>query len=476
MPRQRTRTDRPDQAAGLVRAGLYGRISLARFGETIKVTEQLSVCEGVAGQRGWEVTRRYGDPNKSAWRKDRIRPGWNQMLADVDANLIDAIVVYHGDRLVRQPWDLELLLRLADEKGIRLASPTGERNLDNADDRYILRIEAAGACRESDNTSRRLKRHYDLAAERGVVRLGGRGGRAFGFEPDGVTVREDDAKWIREIAGRMIAGESTTAIASDISARGCRTTAGNEWGYSSLGRLMVRARLAGLVSHHGEIIGKAVWPAILEREQWETLCAVLERRAEKFGWENVARRYLLTGIALCGNCLETIVIRHSVKGTALRGYGCINPKCKKKAHRSMAHLDEYVIGYVLRVLGNSDLRKRLSTKDGVDWSAKLTQLRETRQRRIDEFADDDDAPSDIIKVTIRRIDKQIAEVRAAMAKASEPEVLDGAWGIDRAAWEDLTQDRRRAIIRRIATITLLPSRRGPGFDPSAVKIEPLLPV
>jgi site-specific DNA recombinase len=456
-----------------VRAALYGRISLARFGETIKVDDQLALCEKLAEQRGWQVAERYGDPNKSAWRRDRVRPGWDRMLADVEAGRVNAIVVYHGDRLIRQPWDLEILLRLADQKGVKLASPTGERNLDSPDDRFILRIEAAQACRESDNTSRRLKWHYEKAAARGVVRLGGRGGRAFGFEPDGLTVRDADARWIREVANRIIAGESVGAIARDISDRGARTSAGNRWEHGSLGKLMRRARLAGLVSHHGEIVGDASWPAILPRETWETVCAVLDRKAEAFDYATNARRYLLTHIAKCGTCASPLVIRHNTRSESLRGYGCVNPQCAHKVHRRVLYLDEHVIAYVLEFLNRTDALAQLglSDDDGVDWSAEVVRLKALRQRRIDEFADDDDAEADIVKAVIRRIDRDIASARAKIAEAAAPHVLDGAWGMDRAAWDACLLERRRMLVSAVADVTVFPQRRGPGFDPSTVVIR-----
>ena len=451
-----------------IRAGLYGRISLARFGETIKVDDQLALCEKVAEQRGWTVAERYGDPNKSAWQRNRHRPGWERMLQDVNTGAINAIIVYHGDRLVRQPWDLELLLRLADEKGVRLASPTGERNLDNPDDRFILRIEAAQACRESDNTSRRLRWHYDKAAERGIVRLGGRGGRAYGFEPDGLTVRDEDAKWIREVADRIIAGESVGAIARDISARGSRTTAGNPWDHGSLRKLMARARLAGLVSHHGEIVGQAQWPAILERDVWETVTAVLDRKAARFGYATNSRVYLLTGLASCGTCGQPLTIRHNTRGQTLLGYGCINPGCGHKVHRRVLYLDEYVIGYCIEFLSRAPAPKGA---DGEDWPAKLRQLKELRLRRIDEFAADDDAESDIIKATIKRIDGQIADVRSRMAAAAAPDVFEGVWGIDRKGWDRLGLDRQRRLVAAICSVKVFPQRRGPGFDKSTVKLD-----
>jgi site-specific DNA recombinase len=471
----------PSGGAAQIRAGLYGRISLARFGETIKVEEQVALCEKVAQMRDWTVTRRYADPNKSAWQRNRHRPAWEQMLRDIDDGVINAIVVYHGDRLIRQPWDLELLIRLADEKGIRLASPTGERDLDNPDDRYILRIEAASACRESDNTSRRLRWHYNKAAEQGVVRLGGRGGRAFGFEPDGMTVREADAEVIREVAGRLLAGEPTGAIARDISARGVRTTAGNPWDHGSLAKLMRRARLAGLVSHHGAIVAEAKWPAILDRDTWTAVCAVLDRRAEKFyEFSTNARVYLLTGIAKCGTCRAPLVIRHNTGAVGALGYGCVAKGCALKVHRSLKHLDPFIDGAMVGLLGDDRIRQRQATPAARDINEELRRVESTKSAMLEgaagESMSDADAraQADMLRVTVRKLNERIEKLRAELAASQAGHALDKLWGIDIAAWRALPLARRRAAVMAAMTIVVLPSRRGPGFDPATVLIQSIL--
>ncbi|WP_371409781.1 recombinase family protein [Micromonospora zamorensis] len=463
---------------GALRAAIYCRISLARFDDTLKVDDQEAVCRQLAVNRGWTVAPHhvFKDNSKSAWRRDRKRPGWDAMLEAVRNGEVDAIVVYHGDRLVRQMSDLEALIDLADTKGIRLASPTGERDLDNADDRYILRIEAAGNTREVDATSRRLKRHYDRLAEQGIVRLGGRGGRAFGFEPDGLTVREADAALIREVARRIISGEPVGAIARDLNARGFTTTTGGPWDHGALKKLMVRPRLAGLVSHHGRIVGPSAWPAILDRGTWETVTAILERKAEMFGYASSARRYLLTGLAECGTCRAKLYVRHNTR-PGLTGYGCINRECARKVHRAIHHLDPYVIGATLALLNDSAVRERMQPAASVDTAPLVADLNEqmvNRERWLVAAADDVKLGPDLLRVTISRIDKRIEQLRAQITAAQRPTVLDGLWGIDVSGWGLLGLHRQRAAIGALMRVTVFASgRRGPGFDPKTVKLEQL---
>jgi site-specific DNA recombinase len=456
-----------------LRAAIYCRISLSRYDNTVAVDEQEKLCIGLAQSHGWTVApdHIYKDNSKSAWRRDRKRPGWDAMLRAVNQSEIDAIVVYHGDRLVRTLWDLETLIDLADKRGIRLASPTGEKNLDLPDDRYILRIEAAGNQRESDNTSRRLKWYFEKRATEGIVRLGGRGGRAFGFEPDGCTVRNDDAHMIREVAGRVLAGEPVGAVCRDLNARGYRTTVGNVWDHGALKKLMKRPRLAGLLARHGQIIGLAAWPAILERETWEAVVATLDGKATTFGYTTNARRYLLTGIALCGTCLQPVAIRHNTRSETLRGYGCINPDCARKVHRSVTHLDPYVEGHVLRRLQDPKIRERATAPDAKPLLDELARLERRREDKLLQFADDDALTADVLRVTIRRIDEQIAEARGRLAASQATHALDGLWGTTREEWARLPLARQRTAVQALVRVTILPSgRRGPGFDPDTVLI------
>src|SRR5579859_3076293 len=194
---------------GPVRAALYCRMSVADMGDVEKVERQEEDCRQVCERMGWEPAEAFVDNNRSAWQINRKRPRWDAMLEGVADGRFDAIVVYHGDRLIRQPFDLEKLLSLASERGIRLASPTGTKNLDSADDRFVLRIEAAQACRESDNISRRTRRAKQARREQGVATLGRT--RAFGREADG-SICEAEAAAIRDVFARLVAGETKSSL------------------------------------------------------------------------------------------------------------------------------------------------------------------------------------------------------------------------------------------------------------------------
>ena len=125
-----------------MRAAIYARISEDRDETQLGVGRQLEDCERLADARGWDVAERYIDNDLSAWKGGR-RPDYLRMLEDIESGSIDAVAVYHADRLHRQPRELEDFIRLADRRGTALASVTGDYDLATGDGRMRARIIGA---------------------------------------------------------------------------------------------------------------------------------------------------------------------------------------------------------------------------------------------------------------------------------------------------------------------------------------------
>lgn len=156
--------------------------------ELEKIDDQLSDNVGVVNRLGGVVGEELSD-GLSAWKRNVRRPGWERLLERAASGESDGIVVWHTDRLFRQPRDLERLIDLGD-RGFLVASAHGSRNLADPDDRFILRIEVAHAARSSDDTSRRIKRRFQTLREHGQSTGGP---RPFGF-PGLVPMTQTEAE------------------------------------------------------------------------------------------------------------------------------------------------------------------------------------------------------------------------------------------------------------------------------------------
>jgi DNA invertase Pin-like site-specific DNA recombinase len=238
----------------------YGRLSKnPTTGEFEKIETQWGDNRGVIDRLGGVLGAELSD-GLSAWKKGVRRPGWEKLLERVQSGASNEIVVWHTDRLFRQPRDLEKLIDLA-EKGFLVASAHGARDLADPDDRFILRIEVAHAARSSDDTSRRIKRRFQTYREQGVGHIGGP--RRFGWPgrdltwtpglgetdedrpmvPDALVERERRA--LRDATDAVLSGISDAVIAREWNAEKLFTVEGRTWVRLTVKSVLSRPRMPG---------------------------------------------------------------------------------------------------------------------------------------------------------------------------------------------------------------------------------------
>lgn len=460
-----------------VQAAIYCRMSLAKFGDATKVEDQARICRDLADRRGWKVITDdgypepngvYSDNNSSAWQPNRKRPGWDRMLKAVDEGRVGAIVTYHGDRLVRRHEDLSALLNFAKAKGVRLASPTGESDLDDYDDQFKLEIEVSVAKRESANTSRRRKQQYERWRREGRIRAGGRGGRPYGFATDAITHVSAETAFIREAAGRVLGGEPVGVICRDLNARGARMPTGRPFDHGAMKKMLMRPRLAGLMPD-GE--HEAAWAPVLEQATWEAVCAVLKAKATGFSYATNARRYLLSGIARCGLCGEGLTVNNREKEGRPSWYRCTNRDCKK-VHRDQPHLDEYVITRTLAKLGDPrNPQARLPEYPALAGEFRGLALRRAQTEEM--IADPGETiPIEVLRRRLKLIDARLAELRQLAAGNASARLLGSHAGLSRQQFDGLPLSTRRALVAACFRVTVLPSsKRGPGFRTEDLRLD-----
>lgn len=295
------------------KAAVYARISLDRKdGEG--VARQLADCRELAAAKGWEVAGEYVDNDLSAFRAKR-RPEWDRLLGDLAAGVVDALIAYHPDRTYRRGTDLEQLIDIVEQTGAEVATvKAGDVDLATATGRMGARIVAAVSRHESERIGERVSRAKRQRAEQGKPPGGGI--RAFGYKVDKVTIDPVEADLLRDAAARGAAGESLYRIAGDWNDAGVVTPRGGAWTTKSLSRVLTSPRVAGLRSYKGEIVGTAVWPAIVDRDTWDRLRAMHEGRLRgpsKAAW-------LISGMIECPRCGRVLYGSRSNQGR--RSYHC----------------------------------------------------------------------------------------------------------------------------------------------------------
>ncbi|MBT9255865.1 recombinase family protein [Phycicoccus sp. MAQZ13P-2] len=286
---------------------IYARISQDRGGEGLGTQRQLADCRAEAERRGWPAPVEYVDDDTSAY-SGKVRPQYRAMLDAIRAGDVDAVVVWHMDRLHRRPIELEEFADTCTRAGVKdVVTLHGEFDLGSGDGLLVARLMAAVAANESDAKSRRTKRKQRELAERGLPSGGGM--RPFGFTPDRLHLDEAEAATIRTLASRLLAGEPLVSLVRWLQDSDIHTVTGKEWRTTTVRNLLLSPRIAGLREHQGQVIGKAAWPAIITEEDHARIVALLKDPARRTN--RSARAYLLSGLLRCGKCGSKMVTGRS---------------------------------------------------------------------------------------------------------------------------------------------------------------------
>lgn len=448
----------------MIRAAIYARISSDREGDELGVRRQIADCEQLAERKRWTVTDRYVDNDMSAYR-GAARPEYRRLLEDMAAGLIDAVLVWHLDRLHRQPKELEEFFEAVDASGVtRLASVTGDVDLATDDGRFMARILGAVSRKESDDKSRRIRRKAEEIALEG--RVGGGGDRPFGFEADRVTVRESEALIVRECASRFLAGDSIRGICADLDERGIRTVNDKKWQAQTMRRMLMSARISGQREHRGVIVAKAEWPAIITPAETARIRAIFadpSRRTNK-----TARRYLLGRLLRCGLCGARLVARPN--GDGHRRYMCARGVGFSGCGHIFIKADElelFVVDAVLHRLDSPELAAAMNGGGGDPDAERIQHELDEATHHLDELARAyGDRAITLPEWLAARapIEQRMEIAKRQLARLGRVSLVQGHVGHAsalRKTWRDLPLTRQRAIVAAVLDhLVIGPGKRG----------------
>ncbi|SFO37139.1 Site-specific DNA recombinase [Geodermatophilus obscurus] len=455
------------------RAVLYSRISKDREGAGLGVDRQRQDCAELAERLGWGVVAHHSDNDLSAY-SGRPRPGYHALLDDLRRGRADAVVVWHTDRLHRRPVELEEYIDVCDPRGVITQTvKAGPLDLATPSGRMVARMLGSAGRYEVEHMIERQQAAKLQAATAGRWK-GGR--RPFGYEPDGVALREAEAEEIQRATDDLLAGMSLHAIARDWNARGVTTSTGGQWKATEVRKLLTRPRNAGLMEHRGEVVGKAQWPAIVDESLWQAARALMSDPSRRTTTGN-ARRWLGGGLYRCGVCGATL--RATTGGTGGLGRGSVAAyRCEQGAHvvRRCAQLDAFVEALAVERLSQPDAAD-LSAPDSADDTSAVHAERLAVQARLDELID----RFAVGQVTGQQLQRGTATLRGqldaldARLAAAGVSALAGIAGPSAAdVWPPLDLSRRRAIIDVLMTVTVHRARRGrpPGWRPGESYFDP----
>jgi site-specific DNA recombinase len=243
-----------------------------------------------------------------------MRPGFEEMLKFLSMGDVQVLIARHHDRLMCNAEDFDR--KICGKSEIKISTYTGgELDLSTGSGGFYGFMEIGRSWYESAIRSQRVKDAVERNAREGK-RTGG-GSRPLGYK----IIRQDlgegaPRRWrivgeelepaeeelVEEATTRVLRGESLGSIAMDWNERGVKTVGGGAWQGSMIRRVLMSPRIAGLKEHRGDILGKAMWPAIIDRATHDRLVRLLRderRRPANYGRPRV---HPFAGLLYCGSC------------------------------------------------------------------------------------------------------------------------------------------------------------------------------
>lgn len=443
----------------------YWRKSVGRKG----IAQQKAITvKHVETDGGRMITDRQ-DKDSTAYRaigKERPpRPGFTETLTILRSRPGLRLAAWHVDRITRDWEDAEDVIRT---RCTVITASGGHYDLATANGRKQFRNDIIAATYEIDhNIERILERKDEHAAEGrwlgGPVPFGWQAvGREDPDEPSLLELNAAEADLIRAAAAAVLEGRALYDIAAQWNAAGWISRRGNPWGVTTLRQLLLRPRNAALMQHRGQVVrtgredGGAQWPPLWDEAFHEALRAVLTDPARHAGPGN-ARRYLLSGLALCGTCGSPVKIRISEH---VAYYGCA--RTARHPERRQERVDELVTEMALRRLEQPDAAELLREDAGAERGELVA--RRARTEALMRSRGDLHAGGLLTDTEFaagrRRHLAELEEIRERLAALDVTSELGPLVAAPRKRWAEMDVTGRRRAIGLIMFVTLFPGRAG----------------
>ena len=315
-----------------MRVWLYARLSNDDDREMNSLLNQREICQAFAEQHGYIIVGQSFDDNISGMSFDRR--GLDELMAAVDADKIDAVIVKDLSRLGRHRTQTALFIDYLREHQVRVISATEGVDTFRDEDDLIIGVRGLMNDYYAKDIGKKIRAGYRQKQKDGIVIT-----PPFGYWKDRNTgqirIDAEAAVTVQLIYSLYLQGCGQKEIARRLNAAGRKTPAqlraercGREvrhthktrdgqflWTYASVKNVLAEEAYTGvLVNHRREYLGgkaravcEADWlrhenfyPVIIEKAIWQQVQTRLKQQARPAVNNRTKHRY--AGLLTCQEC------------------------------------------------------------------------------------------------------------------------------------------------------------------------------
>lgn len=363
------------------RAVGYVRVSTAeQADEGFSVAAQGELIRQECSRYGNEMqfVKLYADEGISG-KSIKRRPQMQQLLADVQAGEIDAVICWNISRIARNVANLLEIVDIFERNDVSFISINEKMDTQTPAGRLMLQIMASMGEYERNN----IAENVYMGSRRRAVEGWNNSGLVLGYDnvvdEDGnhtLQINLDEAKIIRHIFDLAALGKGLRAIANELNQTGNRTKRGNAFSTTAVKVILTNPLYVGKVRYgqyrhwdkkrrHGKqadyVLVDGQHPAIIDPQQWSRVASFMQQRHKLPAWTRQGSN-VLTGLLRCPECGGPMAAANTTNRLAdgtrkrIRYYSCANFRNKGAAvcHANSIRAEEaeqLVQEKLLQVLG-----------------------------------------------------------------------------------------------------------------------------
>lgn len=305
---------------------------------------QREACEAYiksqAGE-GWQLHRtRYDDGGLSGGTLER--PALQQLLADISARKVDAVVVYKVDRLTRSLADFAKIVEVFDAHGVSFVSVTQQFNTTTSMGRLTLNMLLSFAQFEREVTGERIRDKIAASKAKGMW-MGGFVPLGYEASERSLAINEAEAETVRRLFWLYLEHGTVRQVKEEADRLGLTTKrrpgsngkmrGGRPFSRGNLYKLLSNPLYAGRIAHKGAM-HEGLHEAIIDAETWEAVQAQLASNSyERRSGTRTTEPSLLAGklfdevgvpltpshATKAGRRYRYYVSKHLISGTVVEG-------------------------------------------------------------------------------------------------------------------------------------------------------------
>lgn len=292
---------------------------------------QREACEAfIASQKheGWIASpTQYDDGGLSGGSMER--PALRQLIADIEAGIVDIVVVYKVDRLTRSLADFAKLTDLLDRNAASFVSVTQQFNTSTSMGRLTLNVLLSFAQFEREVAGERIRDKIAASKRRGMW-MGGH--PPLGYDPIDrkLVANASEAATVNHIFQRYVSLGSVAALKREMDRQGIvskvrhlkdgRQVGGRAFSRGALYLLLQNRLYRGQIVHRGKAYHGQHEP-IVDEALWDKVQTMLQRnRRNRSNDVNAPSQSLLKGLIFDHQGHRLVPTHANKKGRHYRYY------------------------------------------------------------------------------------------------------------------------------------------------------------